>query len=107
MRTSCTGLACLLGFARRVLFYLLLIAPHLLALVGRWHALERRTVVAVLHDMDQVRQHFPYTLLIAREAIAWGPTQEVLTASNLLKARRMAESWDEEAATCNTARMVA
>ena len=79
----------------------------LLALVGRWHALERRTVVAVLHDMDQVRQHFPYTLLIAREAIAWGPTQEVLTASNLLKARCMAESWDEEAATCNAARMVA
>jgi zinc/manganese transport system ATP-binding protein len=75
----------------------------LLDLVGRWHTAERRTVVAVLHDTEQVRQHFPRTLMIAREAIGWGPTQEVLTASNLLKARCMAESWDEEAVTCDQA----
>ena len=73
----------------------------LLDLVGRWHTVERRTVVAVLHDTEQVRQHFPHTLMIAREAIGWGPTQEVLTAANLLKARHMAESWDEEAVTCD------
>ena len=75
----------------------------LLDLVGRWHTAERRTVVAVLHDTEQVRQHFPRTLMIAREAIGWGLTQEVLTASNLLKARCMAESWDEEAVTCDQA----
>ena len=75
----------------------------LLDLVGRWHTAKRRTVVAVLHDTEQVRQHFPRTLMIAREAIGWGPTQEVLTASNLLKARCMAESWDEEAVTCDQA----
>ena len=43
----------------------------LLDLVSRWHD-EARTVVAVLHDMDIVREIFPETLLIAREPIAWG-----------------------------------
>ena len=71
----------------------------LLALVARWHAQER-TVVAVLHDLDQVRAHFPQTLLLAREAIAWGPTAQVLNAQNLFRARQMAERWDEQAPTC-------
>ena len=38
------------------------------------------------------------TLLLAREAIAWGDTGEVLTANNLLKARRMVEAFDSHAA---------
>ncbi len=42
----------------------------LLEIVARWHG-EGRTVVAVLHDFDQVRTHFPQTLLIARELIGW------------------------------------
>ena len=44
----------------------------------RWHG-EGRTVIAALHDVDQVRAHFPQTLLIAREVVAWGPTKQVLT----------------------------
>src|ERR1700751_1462422 len=45
---------------------------HLMGLVRRWHD-EGRTVIAVLHDFDQVRQFFPSCLLLAREAISWGP----------------------------------
>ena len=57
-------------------------------------------MIAVLHDHDQVRRHFPNTLMLAREAIGWGPTSEVLTAANLLKARAMSEAWDEAAHLC-------
>jgi zinc/manganese transport system ATP-binding protein len=74
----------------------------LLALVQRWHG-EARTVVAVLHDLETVRQHFPQTLLIAREAVSWGATSDVLTPSNLLKARRMIEAFDSGAAPCREA----
>ncbi len=72
----------------------------LLNLVQQWHR-QGRTVVAVLHDDTQVREHFPQTLLLARECIAWGATPEVLTEANLAKARAMAEAWDETAAICD------
>lgn len=58
----------------------------LLALVARWHG-ERRTVIAVMHDLAQVRAHFPAALLLARAPIAWGPTASVLTEANLARAR--------------------
>lgn len=67
----------------------------LLALVARWHA-QSRTVIAVLHDLEQVRTHFPRTLLLARRCMAWGPTREVLSAQHLLEARLVAESWNDE-----------
>ncbi len=72
----------------------------LLALVRRWHR-EGRTVIAVLHDLDQVRAHFPGTLLLAREGIAFGPTEQVLTLANLRRARALAERWDDAAAWCH------
>jgi len=72
----------------------------LLALVRQWHA-QRRTVIAVLHDDDMVRQHFPATLLLARKLVGWGATCEVLTAPNLQRARAMAEAWDEDASLCH------
>jgi len=71
----------------------------LLRLVTRWHD-EGRTVIAVLHDFEQVRRFFPDSLLLARQVIAWGPTEQVLTADNLLKARAMSEGWDEAAEIC-------
>ncbi|KQO79810.1 ABC transporter ATP-binding protein [Rhizobium sp. Leaf262] len=74
----------------------------LLAIVDRWHA-EGRTVIAVLHDFDQVRRHFPDTLLIARELIAWGPTQQAMSPVNLLRARIMAERWDDKSEVCEPA----
>jgi zinc/manganese transport system ATP-binding protein len=74
----------------------------LLALISRWHG-EKRTVIAVLHDMDVVRQHFPRTLLLARETIAWGDSAETLRPENLLRARRMIEAHDPHAARCDRA----
>lgn len=71
----------------------------LLALCKHWHA-EGRTVIAALHDMDLVRAHFPQTLLLAREPVAWGATPEVLSAENLLRARHMCEAFDERAPAC-------
>ena len=71
----------------------------LLDVVHRWHA-ENRTIIAVLHNLDQVRSYFPKTLMIAREPIGWGETAEVLTPENLQLARRMSEAWDESAAAC-------
>ncbi|AWN39173.1 ABC transporter [Methylobacterium radiodurans] len=71
----------------------------LVGLIGRWHA-QGRTVVAALHDFAQVRAHFPRTLLIAREPVAWGPTETVLTPQNLARAARLSEAWDEAAAVC-------
>jgi zinc/manganese transport system ATP-binding protein len=71
----------------------------LLALIARWHT-EGRTIVAVLHDFAMVRAHFPECLLLAREKIAWGPTEQVLSAENLAHARRMIEAFDDKAAAC-------
>lgn len=71
----------------------------LLALVHRWHG-ENRTIIAVLHDLDLVQEHFPDTLLIAREPVAWGTTAETMRPENLLAARQMSEAWDEDAAVC-------
>ncbi|GAU82830.1 zinc ABC transporter ATP-binding protein AztA [Bosea sp. BIWAKO-01] len=72
----------------------------LLALVQRWHG-EARTVVAVLHDIETVKRAFPETLLLAREAVAWGATNDVLTPENQLKARRMVEAFDSHAPACD------
>ncbi|MBD3788392.1 MAG: ATP-binding cassette domain-containing protein, partial [Sphingomonadales bacterium] len=74
-------------------------AADLMALVRRWHG-EGRTVVAVLHDLDTVRAEFPETLMIARELVAHGPTAQVLTAANLLRARAMSEAFDDNAPVC-------
>ncbi|HSM20569.1 MAG TPA: metal ABC transporter ATP-binding protein [Rubrivivax sp.] len=71
----------------------------LLALLQRWKR-EARTVIAVLHDLEQVREHFEQVLLLARERVAWGPTADVLRTEHLFKARQMAESWDEVAPRC-------
>jgi zinc/manganese transport system ATP-binding protein len=71
----------------------------LLALIHRWQA-EGRTIIAVLHDMAQVRAHFPRSLLLARRLVGWGATEDVLTPANLDKARLMGEAWDDHAAPC-------
>jgi zinc/manganese transport system ATP-binding protein len=60
-------------------------AEDLLRLIKSWHD-EQRTVVAVLHDLDQVRAHFPTTLLLARRCVAWGDTAAVLSSKNLAQA---------------------
>jgi zinc/manganese transport system ATP-binding protein len=42
----------------------------LLSVIKDWHA-QGRTVIAVLHDMDIVRRHFPRTLALAGGAGTW------------------------------------
>lgn len=74
---------------------------ELLRIVIAWHQ-EGRTVIAVLHDHAQVRSHFPQTLLLARNVIAWGETAMVMTGDHLRRAKAMAEAWDENAPLCET-----
>lgn len=75
-------------------------AAELLQVVKRWHG-EGRTVLAVLHDLEAVRNHFPDTLLLAREKVAHGPTAQVLTAENLFRARQKSEAFVETAPVCD------
>lgn len=65
---------------------------RLIQLIKRWEK-EKRTIIAVLHDLDQVRDHFPHTLLLAKECIGWGDTDEVLNHDNLSKAWSIAAGW--------------
>ena len=71
-------------------------SADLMTLAQAWHA-EGRTVIAVLHDLDRVRESFPQTLLMAREPVAWGPTNDVLIPENLRRARYISESWSDAA----------
>lgn len=71
-------------------------SADLMELVARWHG-EGRTVIAVLHDLERVRAAFPETVLLAREAIAWGPTEDVLTSENLRRARYISDGWSDAA----------
>jgi zinc/manganese transport system ATP-binding protein len=63
----------------------------LIDVIRNWHG-EGRTVLAVLHDQDTVREHFPRTLMLARELVAHGVTAQVLTAENQFRARQMCEA---------------
>jgi len=72
----------------------------LLDLIHQWHA-QGQTVIAVLHDDAQVREHFPQTLMLARELVAWGDTAQVLTDPYLQRARALAEAWDDQAEICH------
>lgn len=56
----------------------------LLKIIAQWHK-EKRTVICVLHDFEQIKQHFTNCLLLARETIAWGNPHEVLKPENLLR----------------------
>ncbi|ARP84053.1 ABC transporter ATP-binding protein [Bordetella genomosp. 8] len=60
----------------------------LMRLLAACHG-QGRTIVAVLHDLELVRAHFPHTLLLSGDVVAWGPTAEVLTDANLRTARQL------------------
>ncbi|EAR09685.1 metal ABC transporter ATP-binding protein [Reinekea blandensis] len=44
------------------------------------------TIVAVIHNINLVRRYFPTSLLLSRELIAFGKTDEVLTTHHLNRA---------------------
>jgi zinc/manganese transport system ATP-binding protein len=71
----------------------------LIDVIRQWHS-EGRTVVAVLHDAETVRENFPQTMMLARELVAHGPTAEVLTADNQFRARQMCEACEGPPHTC-------
>lgn len=73
----------------------------LLHMISEWHK-QGKTIIAVLHDLEQVRQNFPECLLLSREPIAFGPTEEVLTDANWLRARTLNEAFDEHAVYCGS-----
>ncbi len=72
----------------------------LVALVVGWHA-EGRTILAVLHNLELVRRHFPDCLLLAREPVGFGKTSDVLTPERLAAARRLASEFDAAAGICH------
>ena len=71
----------------------------LLAVIQAWQR-EGRTLIAALHDLDQVHALFPRSLLLAREPMAWGPSSEVLSAAQLKRANLVAAQWHDHAAWC-------
>ena len=68
-------------------------AEDLAQLMARWPE-QGRTVIAVLHDLDLVRRLCPQTLVLARRAVAWGPTDQSVSTEQLTRARKLAESWN-------------
>jgi zinc/manganese transport system ATP-binding protein len=65
----------------------------LTAVLREWQR-EGKTIITVLHDLDIVRDYFPSTLILARRAMAWGPTAETLTRENLRAAKVSCMSWE-------------
>lgn len=55
-----------------------------------------KSVIAVLHDYEQVRAYFPNTLLIAKEKIANGQTEDVLTDTLLAQANALAQAAQDD-----------
>ena len=68
-------------------------AEDLAQLMARWPE-QGRTVIAVLHDLDLVRRLCPQSLVMARQAVAWGPTDQAIAPEQLTRARKLAESWN-------------
>lgn len=72
----------------------------LLEIIHAWHS-AGKTIVAVLHELDLVKMHFPDTLLLSRQLIGFGPTLDVLTEENIQKARHLNEAFDDHADFCS------
>lgn len=72
---------------------------YLVHLIEHWHQ-DGKTIIAVLHDLVQVQQHFPQALLLSRKLVACGATRDVLTDENLNRARQFNEAFDERASYC-------
>ena len=75
---------------------------HLLDIIRRWHA-EKRTIICVLHDFEQIRNHFPDCLLLARECIAWDASAKALHPEKLLGSRFFKDDWQSNVAVCERA----
>ena len=63
----------------------------LLRIMQGWSA-EGRVVVTVLHDIELAHRYFGWTMLLAHESVACGPTEEVLTHDNLHRAQHLCDA---------------
>jgi zinc/manganese transport system ATP-binding protein len=61
----------------------------LISVIRRWKD-EGRTLILVTHDLSLARALADETVVIARHCIAWGPTDEALTAAHLRRAHEAA-----------------
>lgn len=59
----------------------------LLHIIQEYQKQHQCTVITVLHDYQQVKIYFPYSLLLARKVIAAGETSKVLTENHLHQAQ--------------------
>jgi zinc/manganese transport system ATP-binding protein len=72
----------------------------LLEIIQVWHK-EGRTVICVLHDFEQIRQHFPQCLLLARKCIAWGDSHDTLQPERLMNASFFHQAWPQQPKMCS------
>ena len=73
----------------------------LLGLMHQWQ-IEKRTVIAVLHDFGQVKRYFQEAVLLAHEVVAWGSPEDVLTVEHLMSANERCTHWFDRAPVCQT-----
>ncbi|MFO0389106.1 MAG: metal ABC transporter ATP-binding protein [Alphaproteobacteria bacterium] len=71
----------------------------LLEIIAGWHK-EGRTIICVLHDFAQIREHFPQCLLLARDCIGWGKTSDILTSEKLSRTRQFRAAWQDHPEVC-------
>lgn len=64
---------------------------RLLPILQTWHE-QGRTILVVLHDEELVRRLVPETLIIGRDIVAWGATEDVFTVDNMRQAQRLCRS---------------
>ena len=57
----------------------------LLILLQHWHQ-QGKTILAVMHNLSLVRHFFPETVVLAKNLVAHGPSDEILTTDNRLHA---------------------
>ena len=71
----------------------------LLKIIEKWHK-EGKTIICILHDFEQIKRHFPECLLLAREAVAWGRSSEVLEPKNIVGTQYFHEAYPEHSEVC-------
>ena len=59
------------------------------------------TIICVMHDFQLARDHFPQSLVLARDLIAWGDTKEAMRDENLARASALAGVWVDHAEVCD------
>ncbi len=73
----------------------------LVHVIEHWRQ-EGVTIICVMHDLALVRSHFPQTIVLARNLVAWGNTQDALSDETLARASALANEWVAEAEICDT-----